>query len=480
MADEYKDTGGISWVTIKIKTLIIWTSIILLLGGGTAAVLYYKLVLSSPEKKATEAIAEAKSELQKLSQHDKCIPELLESPSGLLDEAEKAYKEEKFIVAREKAEESLDDSKSELERLIAAGAGHKSATFISIEGVVQVRKKGKNEWIEGKERMPLYAGDYIKTGKSSGAWIMPFDGSRYFIKENSLVLIEESYEDPATKRAEISIKIDDGDVNVSTVNSPIAGSSTTVSTPSAKTVFNEKADSTISYNKDKDETSVSLYTGRANLKVGDQNIILAKNEKINIEADEKISAKIKLLPSPSLLAPPHREIYEIEESKEKVISFSWADVEGAEEYALEVAGNQMFLRPITQWTKKTTLNLRGFDHGDYFWRVIASKEKRTNSSKPSDILKFTLRKKSLVDIDDKTPPPIDIYNAYPLGEYYLITGKTEPGATLTVNNRLWDLQSDGSFKDLIILKDYGINIIVFRSVDAAGNATVKRLKLEMK
>jgi hypothetical protein len=252
MADEYKDTGGISWVTVKIKTLIVWISIVLLLGGGTAAILYYKLVLSSPEKKAKETIVEAKTQLQKLSEHEKCIPELLESPSGLLDEAEKAYKEEKYIIAREKAEESLDDSKSELERLIAAGAGHKSTTFISIEGVVQVRKKGKNEWIEAKERMPLYAGDYVKTGENSGAWIMPFDGSKYFIKENSLVLIEESYEDPASKKAEISIKLDDGDVNVSTVNSPVPGSSTTVSTPSTKTVFNEKADSTISYNKNKD------------------------------------------------------------------------------------------------------------------------------------------------------------------------------------------------------------------------------------
>lgn len=480
MADEYKESRGISWVTVRIKTLLLWITIIILVGGGTAAFLYYKLVLSSPEKTAKEAIVDAKAQIEKLSRHDKCIPELLESPTNLVVEAETAFKEQKYIIAREKAEAAFDESTSELERLVAAGAGHKSATFISIEGVVQVRKKGKNEWIEGRERMPLYAGDYVKTGNSSGAWIMPFDGSKYFIKENSLVLIEESYEDPATKRSEISIKIDDGDVNVSTVSSPVPGSSTTVSTPSAKTVFSEKADSSISYNKDRDETSISIYTGRANLKVGDQNINLAKNEKINIEADEKISQKIKLLSSPTLLAPPHREIYEIEDAKSKVISFSWSDIEGAEEYALEVAGNQMFLKPITQWTKKTTLSLHGFDHGDYFWRVIAAKEKRKNSSKPSDTLKFTLRKKSLVDIDDKTPPPIEIYNAYPLGEYYLITGKTEPGATLTVNNHPWDLQSDGSFKDLIMLKDYGINIVVFRAVDAAGNAFVKKLKLELK
>lgn len=480
MADEYKDSGGISWVTVRIKTLIMWTAIIILVGGGTAAFLYYKLVLSSPEKKAQEAIVDAKSQIDKLSKHDKCIPELLESPTNLLVEAEKAYKEQKYIIAREKAESAYDESKSELERLVAAGAGHKSATFISIEGVVQVRKKGKNEWIEGRERMPLYAGDYVKTGNNSGAWVMPFDGSKYFIKENSLVLIEESYEDPATKRSEISIKIDDGDVNVSTVDSPVPGSSTTVSTPSATTVFSEKSDSTISYDKQKDETSVSIYTGRANLKVGDQNINIGKNEKINVETNEKISQKIKLLSAPSLLAPPHREIYEIEDAKAKVITFSWTDVDGAEEYALELASNQMFLRPITQWTKKTTLPLKGFDHGDYFWRVIATKDKRSNSSKASDTLKFTLRRKSLINIDDKTPPPIEIYNAYPLGEYYLVTGKTEPGATLTVNNHPWDLQSDGSFKDLVMLKDYGVNIVIFRAVDAAGNATVKRLRLDLK
>ena len=195
---------------------------------------------------------------------------------------------------------------------------------------------------------------------------------------------------------------------------------------------------------------------------------------------EKVGQKIKLLTSPLLLAPPHREIYEINKSDSKVITFSWSKLAGAEEYLLELSKNQMFLKPTRSWTKKTSRSLKGFVHGSYFWRVTAAKNKREDKSKAADPLKFTLRQKALTNIDDKTPPPISIHNAYPLGEFFLISGTTEPGATLTVNNNEWTIQSDGTFKDLLQLQNYGINIVVFRAVDAAGNITIKRIKLELK
>jgi len=479
MAEKYSDTKRIKWTTVKIKTLITWIIIIVLVVGGVGFYLLYTYVFMTPEKQAQNAIEKGRAALTKLENHEKAIPELLETASDYMMQAEKAYEEEEYSLAKEKADNAYEEATMELERLEAAGEGHKSATFITVEGDVQVRKKGKHEWIPGRERMPLYAGDYVKTGRDSGAVVMLFDGSKYNIKDNSLVLIEQSFEDPATKKTEISIKIDDGHINVSTTDQPTPDSSTTVSTPSSKTVFKEKADSSIEYNKEKSETSISVYDGKAVTKVGDQSVEIKKNEKIDIDKT-KIGNKVKLISSPTPISPPNREIFEVNDPKSKVIDFSWTEVDGATEYLLEIAQNQMFLKSTKRWTRKTTLTLRGFNLGNYFWRVIAAKGNRKNSSSPSDYLKFSLRKKTQVKIDDKTPPPIEILHAYPLGEYYLISGKTEPGATLTVNNQQWDVQSDGIFKDLLMLKHYGVNIVVFKAVDAAGNVTTKKVSLELK
>ncbi|MBN2135893.1 MAG: hypothetical protein JW737_09195 [Acidobacteria bacterium] len=485
MAEYMQEPGKIKWFTVKIKTLFLWGTLvgILVIGGG---IFYYvKFVLMSPQNLANKAIEKAKSEYSKLENHEKAIPELLEKPGSLLDEADELFNAQKYKESQRKAEESFLESNTEYERLVAAGAGYKSATFHSIEGVVQVRKKDRQDWIEAKERMPLYAGDYVKTGSNSGAVIILFDGSQYKIQESALILIEKSFEDPSTKRPEIAIKIDDGHVDVTTVDSEVPGSSTTVSTPEASTIFNEKADSAIEYDKQTGKSSIALYSGKATTKVGGETVRLTNNEKVNIKPGGGISQKIQLLQAPTLLAPPHREVYETDNPDNKVITFSWSDISGAEEYLIEVSTNQMFLKPLKTWTSKTSLSIKGFKLANYFWRVRASRTKRDDISNASQPLKFSLRKKSMVDIDDKTPPPIDIVRAYPLGEYFLISGKTEPGATLTVavNNQgsqIWEVQSDGTFKDLVLLTKYGVNIVVFRSVDAAGNPTTKRIKLELK
>jgi hypothetical protein len=480
MADYGTNQSKISWTTIKIRTLITWglTAFIVIVGGGTYY--YFTFIVGSPVKKAESAITEARVELSKLENHEKSIPELFEEPEVLLIEAEDAFRTQKYEIAIQKAEESYDLSKTEFDRLVAAGAGHKSATFRSLEGSVQVRKKDRQEWTDAKERMPLYAGDYIKTGNDSGAVIIFFDSSQYKIQENAMILIEKSFEDPATKRTDKAIKIDDGHVDVSTVDPAIPGSTSTVSTPSSKTTFNEKSDSAIAYDKKTDKTNISLFAGSANTRVGDRIVKLEKNEKIRIKGGNQIGQKIKLLTSPLLLAPPHREIFEIDKSVTKVITFSWSKLAGAEEYLLEISKNQMFLKPERKWTSKTSRSLKGFNHGSYFWRVTAARNAKQDKSKSSDPIKFILRQKTVTNIDDKTPPPISIHNAYPLGEFFLISGTTEPGATLTVNNIEWTVQSDGTFKDLIQLKNYGINIVVFRAVDAAGNIAIKRIKLELK
>jgi outer membrane lipoprotein-sorting protein len=62
-----------------------------------------------------------------------------------------------------------------------------------------------------------------------------------------------------------------------------------------------------------------------------------------------------------------------------------------------------------------------------------------------------------------------------MGNLFLIFGKTEPGAIVTVNAEPADVESDGSFKKTITVDKDGYSLLVIKAVDASGNETVRRV-----
>ena len=55
----------------------------------------------------------------------------------------------------------------------------------------------------------------------------------------------------------------------------------------------------------------------------------------------------------------------------------------------------------------------------------------------------------------------------------MIEGKTEPGATVFINEEEVNVEANGHFKKLISFSKTGVNSIVVKAIDAAGNQTVK-------
>jgi hypothetical protein len=60
------------------------------------------------------------------------------------------------------------------------------------------------------------------------------------------------------------------------------------------------------------------------------------------------------------------------------------------------------------------------------------------------------------------------------GTLVILTGKTEPGAALTVNGEPIDVDASGAFKKVISFHTEGVNVLSVRAVDGAGNETVRR------
>ena len=60
---------------------------------------------------------------------------------------------------------------------------------------------------------------------------------------------------------------------------------------------------------------------------------------------------------------------------------------------------------------------------------------------------------------------------------FLVFGKTDPGCVVTVNSEPADLETDGSFKKTVTINREGSAILVVKAVDAAGNETVKQVRV---
>jgi hypothetical protein len=78
---------------------------------------------------------------------------------------------------------------------------------------------------------------------------------------------------------------------------------------------------------------------------------------------------------------------------------------------------------------------------------------------------------------DTTPPDLTVFPPQQMGNLFLVYGKTEPGAVVTVNAEPADVEADGSFKKTITIERDGASVLVVKSVDASGNETVRRVRV---
>ena len=75
------------------------------------------------------------------------------------------------------------------------------------------------------------------------------------------------------------------------------------------------------------------------------------------------------------------------------------------------------------------------------------------------------------------PPELSVLPPQQMGNLFLIFGKTESGALVTVNAEPADVAADGSFKKTITIERDGYAMLVIKAVDASGNETIRRMRV---
>jgi hypothetical protein len=345
-----------------------------------------------------------------------------------------------------------------------------TARFTTIEGSVKVKPVGEFQWMPADRSMFLKKSDLVRTGPGSAAEITFFDGTVVHVRPDSLITIEETSEDPSTKRRRVAWHISSGEVNFQTVRKNMPDSSTEISTPTVRTTTGEPSEGSISVAQSGD-SAVRLYSGTTEVrtKTGEK-IQLAGSEALKVDAAGKAAAKVNLLPVPALLAPPHQTEVSYVNPAQATTLLVWKPVAGASSYHLMLDYSAYFNRPLVDRAgiKDSSVELRGLDTGKYYWRVAAVDT--TGLEGPySEFARFTVSRPQGVGPGSGPPPMLSLQQPLDVRANILqVKGRTEPGATLTVNGQRVDVASDGSFNEFVTLDKPGKQTVLIRSMGLNG------------
>lgn len=464
--------GDIDWFVIPIERIRQWAlTLVVVLVGAALGYFLYARTRRSPEEKARTEIASAAALLSRVSSSSTGSPRPGSNAAqarDLLTGAQDAFEGKKFDEAFRLAVESESYSR----RALASSGGEEvgDASFIFVEGDVSLQTAGRTTFEPARQRETLYEGDFIKTGRAGSAEIMFSDGTLYTIRPGSLFEVRR----PKSSEAGGSqVKMVSGAINVYT-----AASTSTVATDAATAAIQKE--SRVSLDVEAGEkTQVTTFRGRATVSTAKETVVVADREKVVAGAKTgTISAKETIPESPQPMLPADNRIYDLKTGEE--IDLKWSAVPKAQRYRIQISRSRLFVPDATEVDLdnrvETNVRVKVSKEGSYFWRVAAI-DSNGNPSDWSLVRRFRMLTEPPRTGLGGPPPKLAISAPQQMGNLFLIYGKTDPGAIVTVNAEPADVESDGSFKKTITIDHEGYATLVIKSVDASGNETVKPVKV---
>jgi hypothetical protein len=346
-----------------------------------------------------------------------------------------------------------------------------TARFTSIDGNVKVRAVGSFEWVTADKDVILKRGDLVKTGSGSTSEITFFDGTVVHVRPESLITIEETSENPATKERRVAWHISSGEVTFTAPRRKDDGR-TDITTPLTRLTTKDEAEGAIGV-AESGESSTRLFRGQADLemtKTGEK-VALGPKEAVKIDSDGRVSDKVLLPSVPELISPADQADLAYADPTRAITPFIWKEVAGARSYRLVLDFSHTFNKPLhDKPVGEKTAHLTGLDAGRYFWRVAAI-DSQGNEGGFSEPGRFRVTK---LQANAGVPPPALVISSVETRANILqIKGRTEPGATVSVNGQPLDVESDGSFNEFITLDKAGAQHITIMAVGINGGVNKK-------
>ena len=462
----------LDWFVIPIQKIRQWALVIVLvLIAGGVGYFVYQRGRRSPQERARAEIAQAESLLARATRSTGAARPGSNTAQArdFLRDARESFSASRFEEAFRLAVESQSYSRRALG---SSGAGEQGdASFIFVEGDVALQRAGRSTFEPARQREPLFDGDFVKAGRTGSAEIMFYDGTLYTIRPGSLF---ECRRPVSSEVSGSQIKMISGAVNVYT-----SSSNSTVSTDVATAAISR--DSRVSVDVAPGEkTEVTSFRGRTTVSTAKESVTLEGREKVAAAAQTgTFSPKVALPDTPQPMLPADNRIYDLKTGDQ--VELKWSKVADAARYRLQISRSRLFVPDATEVDLddrvQTAARVKVSKEGSYFWRVAAI-EGSGLTSDWSPVRRFKMVTEPLkAGTGDSTPPELTVYPPQQMGNLFLVYGKTEPGAVVTVNAEPADVEADGAFKKTITIERDGATVLVVKSVDASGNETVRRVRV---
>jgi len=345
------------------------------------------------------------------------------------------------------------------------------ARFTAIEGSVQVKHAGTLKWIEATTAVVLRRNDLVRTGTGATAEILFADGTQISFRPDILATIEESSQNPVSRRHRVALRIQSGEANFQTATRAVPGS-TTISTPTVATTAERDTVGSIQVAEGGD-TAIRIFrgAGQAQTSIG-QRIQLAPNEGLLVDAAGTAGPKTTLPPVPFLTAPPNETEVSYPDPSRAITLLMWNGVEEAETYRVMVDFSRTFARPLIdrQGFDSTQMELRGLETGTYYWKVAAvgAEEAEGSFTPPAS---FSLLRAPATAVK---APPLVVDTLELRGNILHVRGQTAPGASLTLNGVRIEVQPDGSFNEFVMFEASATGTVLLRATGVSGGVEEQR------
>jgi hypothetical protein len=265
----------------------------------------------------------------------------------------------------------------------------RQARFVNLDGKVQVKKVNSLQWVTADYQLTLDKGDEIQTAQDGVARVAFADGTQYTVKGDTFVTVEENT--VAQDRAsQVGVHLDTGQVDLSTGTWQVPGSKAEVSFENAVASIRANSRAAVRSDPATKEQEVTVDSGSAVLDRGSEHVDIGQYERATIPASGGPITKTQVLAPPQLSEPLNLQPIILADPKHDPIHFAWKPSPTAKLYDFQASTTTMFNNIIMERkTAATSVDVAGFDPGDYFWRVRAIDDK-SNVSDPGDAYKFTL------------------------------------------------------------------------------------------
>jgi len=348
----------------------------------------------------------------------------------------------------------------------------RDAHFVNIDGTVRVKKAQSQQWIRADYNTALEKGDFIQTSSDGVARIIFTDGTNYVLKPDSLIVVEESNEDPVTKATKVAVQVTSGAVDLSTGKFEVQGSVSQVAFENAVANLKEDSRAVVRNDPKRDLHEFTVDQGQADITRGSSSLRLGQYDQVTFSASQAGMIRQKVIAPPTLDQPPNMALTVSKDPKTTPVPFAWHEVPGASAYHLMISPSGMFSNLVAdKKVQGTSVQVTGLDEGTYYW-VVSAIDAKGMESQPSEPNRFNL----VQQMEAGTKAYLEVTQVTLHGRVVEVVGRTDPGATVIINNeQVFSIAADGSFRHFTSpLPTAGENQITITAQNRKGDTNTIR------